>query len=240
MLFPAALPGRGVTGPWPAGAMSCLRRLPAPSRSCERFDFKGKRIVRMASLTAALALALTGSQPWAQDLPDAPAGSTDAAPAPSQQILVSGVPAGSDAAAVQGVVQAGYQQAMAAAGHPAALTQPQLQAAADAITAALKKAGFARRACLPARPGAGLYRARRAGARAAGCRPSRRRLKRPRPRRDRRSRRCRTTWCRRCASAKPARRPTLAGARFPRAGRRASIRTPASRRPACRRWPMPS
>ncbi|MFK2903696.1 ShlB/FhaC/HecB family hemolysin secretion/activation protein [Dyella ginsengisoli] len=99
----------------------------------------------MASLAAALALALTNSQAWAQDVPAAAApgdGATAAAAAPSQQILVSGVPAGSDAATVQGIVQAGYAQAMAAAGHPAALTQAQLQAAADAITTALKAAGY--------------------------------------------------------------------------------------------------
>lgn len=99
----------------------------------------------MASLAAALALALTGSQVWAQDVRAAAApgdGATAAAAAPSQQILVSGVPAGSDAATVQGIVQAGYAQAMAAAGHPAALTQAQLQAAADAITTALKGAGY--------------------------------------------------------------------------------------------------
>lgn len=99
----------------------------------------------MASLAAALALALTNSQAWAQDVPAAAApgdGATAAAAAPSQQILVSGVPAGSDAATVQGIVQAGYAEAMAAAGHPAALTQAQLQAAADAITTALKAAGY--------------------------------------------------------------------------------------------------
>jgi hemolysin activation/secretion protein len=100
--------------------------------------------VRIASLAAALALALTGSQAWAQDVPAASPGdgTAAAAAAPSQQILVSGVPAGSDAATVQGIVQSGYAQAMAAAGHPAALTQAQLQAAADAITAALKTAGY--------------------------------------------------------------------------------------------------
>lgn len=98
----------------------------------------------MASLAAALALAWTGSQVWAQDVPAAAPGdgATAAAAAPSQQILVSGVSPGSDAAAVQGIVQAGYAQAMAAAGHPAALTQAQLQAAADAITTALKAAGY--------------------------------------------------------------------------------------------------
>jgi hemolysin activation/secretion protein len=98
----------------------------------------------MASLAAALALALTNSQAWAQDVPAAAPGdgATAAAAAPSQQILVSGVPAGSHAATVQGIVQAGYAQAMAAAGHPAALTQAQLQAAADAITMALKAAGY--------------------------------------------------------------------------------------------------
>lgn len=107
--------------------------------------------MRIASLAAALALALAGSQAWAQDGVAGPATAGDATPAaPSQQILVSGVPAGSDAASVQTIVDTGYQQAMASAGHPAALSQPQLQAAADAITAALKAAGFAdARAYLP-------------------------------------------------------------------------------------------
>lgn len=106
-------------------------------------EIKGNRVVRIATLAAALALVLTGSEVWAQSAPPAPQGSTAPVPAPSQQILVSGVPAGSDAAAVQTIVQAGYQQAVAAAGHPLALSQPQLQAAADAITAALKRAGYA-------------------------------------------------------------------------------------------------
>lgn len=94
-------------------------------------------------MAAALALALTGSQVWAQATPASATDAPDAAAAsPSQQILVSGVPGGSDAAAVQKVVQTGYQQAMAAAGHPTALTQQQLQDAADAITAALKASGY--------------------------------------------------------------------------------------------------
>lgn len=98
--------------------------------------------MRIATLAAALALVFTGSEAWAQNGPPAlPAAAVPASS--SQQILVSGVPAGSDAAAVQAIVQTGYQQAVAAAGHPAALTQPQLQAAADAITAALKNAGYA-------------------------------------------------------------------------------------------------
>lgn len=101
----------------------------------------------MASLAAALALALAGSQAWAQDNPAPPASPAPrAAPAPveapPQRILVSGIPAGSDAASVQAIVQAGYRQAMAAAGHPASLSPVQWQAAADAITAALQKAGF--------------------------------------------------------------------------------------------------
>ena len=101
----------------------------------------------MASLAAALALALAGSQAWAQDNPAPPAspasgGAPAPAPAPAQRILVSGIPAVSDAASVQAIVQAGYRQAMAAAGHPATLSPAQWQAAADAITAALQKAGF--------------------------------------------------------------------------------------------------
>ena len=106
-------------------------------------EIKGNRVVRMATLAAALALVLTGSEVWAQSAPSVSPSATAPAPAPSQKILISGVPAGSDAAAVQAIVQTGYQQAVAAAGHPSALSQAQLQTAADAITAALKKAGYA-------------------------------------------------------------------------------------------------
>jgi len=116
-----------------------------PPAVCSRLICKGTGAVRIASLAAALALALAGSQAWAQDTsPTAPAGAADASPAPAsaQRILVSGVPAGSDTAAVQTIVQTGYRQAMAAAGHPATLTPAQWQAAADAITAALHQAGF--------------------------------------------------------------------------------------------------
>jgi hemolysin activation/secretion protein len=95
-------------------------------------------------MAAALALVLSGSHAWSQEVP---AGVADTADAPaassSQQILVSGVPQGGNAAAVQHIVQTGYQHAMAAAGHPAGLTPEQLQVAADAITAALKAAGYA-------------------------------------------------------------------------------------------------
>ncbi|MBU6246142.1 MAG: ShlB/FhaC/HecB family hemolysin secretion/activation protein [Xanthomonadaceae bacterium] len=101
----------------------------------------------MATLAAALALALAGGRAWAQDNPPgptAPASRASPSPpvAPAQRILVSGMPAGGDAAAAQAIVQAGYRQAMAAAGHPATLSPAQWQAAADAITAALRRAGF--------------------------------------------------------------------------------------------------
>jgi len=101
----------------------------------------------MATLAAALALALAGGQAWAQGNPPHPTAPANGAspspvPAPAQRILVSGIPPGSDAGAVQAIVQAGYRQAMAAAGHPATLTPVQWQAAADAITAALRQAGF--------------------------------------------------------------------------------------------------
>jgi hemolysin activation/secretion protein len=103
--------------------------------------------VRIACLAATVALALAGSETWAQGAPVTPANSghpAGAAPAaPSQQILVSGLALGAGAADIQRIVQAGYQQAVAAAGHPAALSQAQLQGAADAVTAALKKAGYA-------------------------------------------------------------------------------------------------
>jgi hemolysin activation/secretion protein len=97
-------------------------------------------------MAAALALVLTGSQSWAQSAPpdSADAAGAPAASSPSQRLLVSGVPEGGDAAAVQGIVQTGYQHAMAAAGHPTELSPAQLQVAADAITAALKTAGYAK------------------------------------------------------------------------------------------------
>lgn len=103
--------------------------------------------MRIACLAATVALALAGSETWAQSAPVTPANSghpEGAAPAaPSQQILVSGLAPGAVAADIQRIVQKGYQQAVAAAGHPAALSQAQLQGAADAVTAALKKAGYA-------------------------------------------------------------------------------------------------
>jgi len=103
--------------------------------------------VRIACLAATVALALAGSETWAQSAPVTPVNSghpEGAAPAaPSQQILVSGLAPGAVAADIQRIVQKGYQQAVAAAGHPATLSQAQLQGAADVVTAALKKAGYA-------------------------------------------------------------------------------------------------
>ncbi|WP_460877821.1 ShlB/FhaC/HecB family hemolysin secretion/activation protein [Rhodanobacter koreensis] len=99
----------------------------------------------MACLAAALALALTGGEAWAQGLspaqPGPAPGRPAAATAPSQEILVSGVAA--DTPGVQQIVDTEYQRAMAAAGHPAALDRPHLQAVAERITAALKQAGHA-------------------------------------------------------------------------------------------------
>jgi hemolysin activation/secretion protein len=77
-------------------------------------------------MAAALALALGTGPVWAQGT----------APAPAQNILVSGVPASSPD--VQKIIDAEYQKAAAGS----ALDHAQLQAMADRITAALQKAGY--------------------------------------------------------------------------------------------------
>ena len=87
--------------------------------------------MRIACMAAALALALGGGEAWAQG----------SASVPTQNILVSGVPA--SAPAIQKIVDGEYQKAIAAAGHATALDHAQMQALADRITAALKKAGYA-------------------------------------------------------------------------------------------------
>ncbi len=94
--------------------------------------------MRIACLAAAVALALAGGDAWAQAAPAAPA-----AGMPAQDILVSGVPTdGPQAAQVQALIQAEYQQALAGAG-ASALDASQLQAAAQRITAKLHEAGWA-------------------------------------------------------------------------------------------------
>ncbi|MGC1549686.1 MAG: ShlB/FhaC/HecB family hemolysin secretion/activation protein [Rhodanobacter sp.] len=97
--------------------------------------------MRIACLAAALALALGGGEALAQSAGVASANQPDpAAAAASPEILVSGVPA--TAPDVQKIIDTEYQQAMAAAGHPATLGHAPLQAVTDRITAALKKAGY--------------------------------------------------------------------------------------------------
>ena len=101
----------------------------------------GEYVVRIACLAAALALALSGGKALAQSAGVASADQPDpAAAAASPEILVSGVPA--TAPDVQKIIDTEYQRAMAAAGHPAALGHAPLQAVANKITAALKKAGY--------------------------------------------------------------------------------------------------
>lgn len=79
---------------------------------------------------------------------DTPAASHDSHPAADSaapEILVSGLSPEQASAASAGIQQAidtEYQQALAAAGHPATLTRVQLQAVAERITEALKKAGY--------------------------------------------------------------------------------------------------
>lgn len=90
--------------------------------------------VHKVCLAAALALALGTGDAWAQ-----------AADVGLPQILVSGVPAATDAGAkpdIQGIIDREYQQALAAAGSPAGLTSAQLQTVAERITQALHKAGY--------------------------------------------------------------------------------------------------
>ncbi|WP_297904543.1 ShlB/FhaC/HecB family hemolysin secretion/activation protein [Metallibacterium sp.] len=95
-------------------------------------------VVRIALLSAALALALCGGSVWAQDAAGIPL-----------QILVSGVsPAHGVAtpashATVERIVDTEYRAALVAAGHPPALTPAQLQIVAENVTRALHKAGFA-------------------------------------------------------------------------------------------------
>ena len=113
------------------------------------------RIVRFAAAALGLALLLNCGMARAQDagtpVPAGDAGAqaaTTAAPAAlSTRILISGIPAQDGAtgtpADVQAIVDAAYQKAIADAGHPAALDDAQMQAAAEAITGALRQAGYA-------------------------------------------------------------------------------------------------
>lgn len=94
--------------------------------------------MRIACLAAAVALALAGGDAWAQASP--PAAAVPGAPA--QDILVSGVPTdGPQAAQVQALIQADYQQALTDAG-ASALDASQLAAVAARITAKLHEAGY--------------------------------------------------------------------------------------------------
>lgn len=94
--------------------------------------------MRIACLAAAVALALAGTDAWAQASPPVPA----APGAPAQDILVSGVPTeGPQAAQVQALIQSEYQQALATAG-ASSLDGGQLQAAAVLITTRLHAAGY--------------------------------------------------------------------------------------------------